>query len=143
MKSKDSGTEQDINRLIDIVSPKKSRIRAYLGLYGIKNYVLLRNGYLEGNSPTISWYLRRLKQAGVSKNYWNVRRNLKTMAEEGIFTEKKTIRLLDNNLMTSRRVTSVEVCEFHLNENVFSALQEALKKVFRTESLSAIYSVIR
>ena len=101
---------------------------------------MIRENFFSHTDPQGNGLTYRLKKAGISRNYWNVRRNLKTMAEEGIFVEKKTIRLLDNNLMTSRRVTSVEVCEFHLDENVFSALHEALKIVFRTELLSLLYS---
>jgi hypothetical protein len=139
MEITEQSHEEQVRRLSVILSPARSKIRPYLGLYGVKNHVLLRNGCLEGNSPTAGWYLNHLKQAGISQNYWNVRRNLRGMAELGIFTPEKTIRLVENNLSTHRRLTRVEVCEFYLEGKLFPAMLETLRTVFRTDSLSSVY----
>ena len=139
MKLLEQGYEEQVRRLATVLSPERSKIRPYLGLYGVKNHVLLRNGSLEGNSPTAGWYLAHLKQAGISRNYWNVRRNLRWMAEQGIFIQKRTTRLVENNLSTSKRLTRVEVCEFYLDGRLFPAMLEVLRTVFRTDSLSSLY----
>ena len=139
MRLTEQNHEHQVKRLAIVLSPDRSKIRPYLGLYGVKNHVLLRNGCLEGNSPTAGWYLAHLKQAGISQNYWNVRRNLRGMAELGIFIPERTTRLVENNLSASRRLTRVEVCEFYLERRLFPAMLEALRTVFRTDSLSSLY----
>ncbi len=98
MRLEDESYDSQVRRLSIIFSPTRSRIRTFLGLYGIKSHVLIKNGCPENNCPTISWYLYHLRRAGVSQNYWNIRRHLKRMSELGIFIEKKTTRLIQNNI---------------------------------------------
>ena len=140
MRIEEQSHEQQVKRLVIILSPARSRIRPYLGLYGFKNCVLLRNGCLEGNSPTTMWYLGQLRTGGITRNYWNVRRHLKGMAGMGVFCQRKTARLVENSLATSKRLTRVEVCEFHLAESIFPAMHEALRLTFRTDSIASLYN---
>ncbi len=138
MKLDKEDYETQARRLLIFLDPKKSKLRPFLALFGIKNYILLKNKDLINNNPSVKWYLNQLTKAGISENYWGVRRQLKRMAKLGIFTERKVFRLVDNSTHFHKRLTRIQLSEFYLNENVYLSLYHTLTTIFKTDSLSSL-----
>jgi len=136
MKLGDLPKQEQIRRLTIILNPRRSKLRPYLALFGIKNYVLLRNGQLLDNNPSVSWYTQQLAIAGISQNRRGVRDTLKLMARLGIFNERHEIRPVSNPIGSIHRLTRTEVCEFYLDERIFNSLCLVLQDIFKVESLS-------
>lgn len=126
-------------RLKVLLNPKRSKLRPYLCLFGVKNYVMLKNGNLVGNNPTIKWYLNHLSRSGITENYWGVRRQLKKLSDLGLFKERKVLRVVENSSNTLN-ATRIAVNEFYLNEKVYPALLTVLKEIFKVDSLSDLFS---
>jgi len=139
MKLDKEDFETQVTRLLIFSDPKKSKLRPFLALFGIKNYVLLKNKNLINNNPSVKWYLNQLARAGVSDNYWGVRRQLKRMARLGIFTERKILRPVDNSTQYHKRLTKIQLSEFYLNEKVYLGLYHTLRKIFSVESLAPLF----
>ena len=128
--------ERQRKRLKTFLSPRRSKLRPYLGLLAIKNYIVLKNGSLPGNNPSIKWYTNQLSKLGVSQNYWGVRNQLKKMAQARIFKEKRVIRPVANPVGGRHRLTRLELAEYYLKEKVFDSLQHVMKDIFQITSLS-------
>jgi hypothetical protein len=139
MKLDKEDYETQVRRLLIFLDPKRSKLRPFLALFAIKNYILLKNKVLINNNPSVKWYLNQLTRAGISENYWGVRRQLKRMAKLGIFTEKKVFRPVDNSTQFHTRLTRIQLSEFYLNESVYLALYHILTTLFKTDSLSALF----
>lgn len=131
--------EAQVKYLERVLSPRRSRLRPYLALFGLKNYVLLKNGFLVSNSPSVTWYLRQLARSGLPESYWKVRGQLKYLANRGVLKEVKTIKPIENSARGVGRLTRIQLSEFYLNEHCFLSTSQALKKIFRVESLSDLY----
>ncbi len=131
--------EAQVKYLERTLSPRRSRLRPYLALYALKNYLLLKNGFLVQNSPSVTWYLRQLTRSGIPVNFWNVRGQLKYLAARGILKEVKTVRSVRNSARRVGRLTRIQVSEFYLNEDCFLSTSQALKKIFKVESLAELY----
>jgi len=130
--------ETQVRRLLIFLDLKKSKLRPFLALFGIKNYILLKNKDLINNNPSVKWYLNQLTKTGISENYWGVRRQLKRMARLGIFKEKKVWRPVNNSTQFHNRLTQIQLSEFYLNEKVYLALHRALCTIFEVDSLSSL-----
>jgi hypothetical protein len=128
-----------VKRLKIFLDPKRSKLRPYLALFGIKNYLLLKNGSFINNNPSIKWYVEQLARAGVSENYWGIRRQLIRMAKVGIFHERKALRPVDNSFEGNHRITRIQLSEFYLNEKLYPALDKALREIFQVEDLSILF----
>lgn len=127
-----------VRRLKIFLDPKRSKLRPYLALFGVKNYLLLKNGSFINNNPSIKWYCEQLAKAGVSENYWGVRRQLKKMARLDIFKEKKVWRPVNNSTQFHNRLTQIQLSEFYLNEKIYLALHRGLCGIFKVDSLSSL-----
>jgi hypothetical protein len=130
--------QTQVRRLRVFLNPKSSKLRAYLALFGIKNHIVLKNGCLEGNNPSISWYTEQLAKANVSENYWGIRNALRRMARVGIFKEMRMTRTVSNPVGSCQRFTKLNHCEYYLDEKVFPALHQVLKEIFGVDSLSSL-----
>ena len=130
--------ETQVRRLLIFLDPKKSKLRPFLALFGIKNYILLKNKDLINNNPSVKWYLNQLAKAGISENYWGVRRQLKKMARLGTFEEKKAWRPVNNSTQFHSRLTQIQLSEFYLNEKIYLALHRTLCTIFEVDSLSSL-----
>ena len=130
--------ERQRKRLKTFLSPRRSKLRPYLGLLAIKNHIALENGSLAGNNPSIKWYTKQLSKLGVSQNYWGTRNQLKRMAQAGIFKEKRVMRPVANPIRGRHRLTRLELAEYYLHEKVFDSLQQVLQDIFQVNSLSSL-----
>lgn len=139
MKLENEDFETQVRRLLIFLDPQKSKLRPFLALFGIKNYILLKNKDLINNNPSIKWYLIQLTKAGISENYWGVRRQLKKMARIGIFEERKVVRPVNNSTQFCNRLTKIQLTEFYLNEKVYLALYDTLTTIFKVRYLSALF----
>ncbi|MFQ6002521.1 MAG: hypothetical protein ACE5KJ_02115 [Candidatus Zixiibacteriota bacterium] len=135
MKLDKEDYETQVRRLLIFLDPKKSKLRPFLALFAIKNYILLKNKDLINNNPSVKWYLNQLTKAGISENYWGVRRQLKRMAKIGIFTVRKVFRPVDNSTQFHHRLTRIQLSEFYLNENLYLSLYHALTTIFKVDRL--------
>jgi len=132
-------TTPNKNELLTFLSPSRSKLRPFLALLALKNYILHKNKYFIGNNPSITWFSEQLSRAGISNNYWGIRRNLRLMAEFGILKEQKVIRPALNPVKGHNRITRLEFSEFYLAEEFFYPLQEVLRHIFQTKSLSSLF----
>lgn len=139
MKLDKEDFETQVRRLLIFLDPQKSKLRPFLALFGIKNYILLKNKDLINNNPSVKWYLNQLTKAGVSENYWGVRRQLKKMAKLGIFKEKKVLRPVNNSTQFYNRLTKIQLSEFYLNEHIYLALYDTLTRIFKVKYLSSLF----
>lgn len=133
--------ETQVRRLLIFLDPQKSKLRPFLALFGIKNYILLKNKDLINNNPSVKWYLIQLTKAGISENYWGVRRQLKKMAKLGIFKEKKVLRPVNNSTQFYNRLTKIQLSEFYLNEHIYLALYDTLTRIFKVKYLSSLFKM--
>lgn len=125
-------------RLLIILNPKRSKLRPWLALMGLRNHLLHRQGRLTNNNPSIQWYARQLARADISQNYWGIRSQLRAMARMGIFREERNQRPVANPLGTAHRLTKAELCEFYLEPRLIPALHRALTHIFKVESLDPL-----
>ena len=138
MKIHEEIPDRQRERLRTFLSLKRSKLRPYLGLLAIKNYIALKNGSLVGNCPSIKWYTDQLSKLGISQNYWGVRIQLKKMAQTGVLKEKSVLRPVPNPLGGHHRLTRLHLSEFYLYDNLFDSLHQTLKEIFRVDSLSRL-----
>lgn len=126
--------EEQVPKLRAFLHPYRSRLRPFLALFAIKNYLLREAGLVVKNDPTVRWYQDRLIRAGVSASYWSVTYQLKRLTRFGVLDRRCSRRKVIRQRLGRYGVVAVEMCEFHLNEAIYPALEQALKQLLGVDS---------
>jgi hypothetical protein len=126
--------EEQIPKLRAFLHPYRSRLRPFLALFAIKNYLLREAGLVVKNDPTVRWYQDRLIKAGVTASYWSVHYQLRRLAQFGVLDRTRSKRKVIRQRLGRYGVVAVQMCEFPLNIAIYPALEQALKQLLGVDS---------
>ena len=126
--------EEQIPKLRAFLHPYRSRLRPFLALFAIKNYLLTESGLTIKNEPTVRWYQAKLIRAGVTASYWSVHNQLNRLSRFGVVDKTLRKRHVARNNKGVIGLVRAEVGEFKLNAAIYPALQQALKQLLGVDS---------
>ena len=135
--------KDQIKRLRDFLHPRRSRMRPFLGLFAIRNYLLRQAGPAEKNVPTVQWYQRHVIRAGVPASHWNVRYQLNWLAKSGVLDKATAYQRVSRTNETFPGLVDAKVCEYRLNAAIYPALEQALKQLLGVESFRGLAALDR
>jgi len=122
MKLNEMSFEKQVGYLRSLLSSGKGTLTGYMALFAFRHHLATKHSPEFSQSPVVRWYLGQLAKEYI-KGYFNeARRTLENFADVG--------------LVEAKGETDSAQREFHLNEELFPALQAVLEEVFGKEAVA-------
>lgn len=125
MKLNEMSFDKQVKYLKAFLKSEEPFLKAYLALFAFRHNLISKHSQRYSLKPVVRWYLGQLAKAYITRYYNGVKGQLNRMASMGLLEVKGDEK---NPIFM----------EYHLNDSLFPALQEALEEIFGKDFISDV-----